>query len=362
MTYGDERRYMALVSNSQVQVEGVGEVGAIDVGLINIFKRVSTLVKAIISSEGDAFKTEILEGAENGRLVAKKPGRLLLKILKVSIPNDSEFNSLYVVEPYVEMAVKQIMQFDLYQLCLTLFHVRLIEEAQRLKDHFNKCVEVIREEARSKAFKAKVNSYQRSSNKNFKELIEYIDALFVRYSRLMVVRLDLSYSKENCDVTQADAARDRKRLFENARSNNMFANMVGWVWKLEHGPKKGFHYHMLFFFDGSKVRRDIVMATMIGRYWVDVITKGRGLYYNCNSGGFYYKSCGVGMVSHSDEQAREGLRNVALYLTKTDLFMKLRAGGRCIGKMNRPANKDPRGRPRALSCLAGNCEIVSESV
>lgn len=352
MTYGDERRYMALVSKSQVQVEGLGEVGAIDVGLINSFKRVSNLVKALVSSEGDAFQVEISEGTKNARLVAIKPGRLLLKILEVPIPNDSKFNSLYAVEPYVDMAVKRIMEFGLYQLHLTLFHGRLIEEVQRRTDHFNKCVEVIREEARSKAFKAKVNSYQRSSNKNYKELVGYIDALFVRYSRLLVVRLDLSYSKENCDVTQADAARDRKRLFENARSNNLFANMVGWVWKLEHGPMKGFHYHMLFFFDGSKVQQGIKIAWLIGQYWVDVVTKGRGLYYNCNRDYSYYKWCGVGMVSHSDEQAREGLRNAVLYLTKTDLFMKLKAEGRSIGKMNWPANKDPRGRPRAVINLS----------
>lgn len=119
---------------------------------------------------------------------------------------------------------------------------------------------------------------------------------------------------------------------------------------------------MLFFFDGSKVRRDIEIAWLIGQYWVDVVTKGRGLYYNCNRNCFYYKSCGVGMVSHSDAQARQGLRNAVLYLTKTDLFMRLRAEGRCIGKMNRPANKDPRGRPRALSCLVGDCEMFSEPV
>jgi len=105
---------------------------------------------------------------------------------------------------------------------------------------------------------------------------------------------------------------------------------------------------MMFFFDGSKVREDITKASLIGRYWTDVVTKGRGLYFNCNRVKFAYKSCGVGMVDHGDAELREGLRRAVIYLTKTDLYMKLQTEGRGMGKGLYPSPKGSRGRPRAL--------------
>ncbi|MNF98191.1 hypothetical protein D3C84_810450 [compost metagenome] len=112
----------------------------------------------------------------------------------------------------------------------------------------------------------------------------------------------------------------------------MFDDMVGYIWKLEHGPEKGFHYHVMFFFDGAKVREDITKAIQIGRYWTNVVTRGRGLYYNCNAAKRIYKSCGIGMVDHTNVQMRQGLQNAVVYLTKTDLYMKLQTEGRGMGK------------------------------
>lgn len=56
------------------------------------------------------------------------------------------------------------------------------------------------------------------------------------------------------------------------RSNKLFDNRVGYVWKLEYGIDKGFHYHMMI--------QDINIAKMIGEYWAAVITHYRGLYYS----------------------------------------------------------------------------------
>jgi len=39
---------------------------------------------------------------------------------------------------------------------------------------------------------------------------------------------------------------------------------LGYAWKLEWQPKKCFHYHMLFFFDGHQCRDDTTLAQQIG--------------------------------------------------------------------------------------------------
>jgi hypothetical protein len=345
---GDEERLVALQSKIRLKVEGIGQVGALDNGLIEILKSASLLVRKLISTEGDAFEIRGVDDFGNARLGSNAPGNILLKLVSTHIPSDSRFNALYKFEPYLEMAKNHLVKFDLYSLLLSWKMARPASDARKLMAHLNGCVDQIRQEVKSKRFQAKLNSYQRSSNKNYKELTEYVDALFERHSRLLVLRVDLSYSKENSKTTQTEAKRDRERLFENARSNKLFGEMVGYIWKLEHGPEKGFHYHMMFFFDGSKVREDITLAKRIGEYWTEVITKGRGLYYNCNAVKLAYKSCGIGMIEHADGNLREGLRNAVVYLTKTDLYMKLQTEGRGMGKGLYPIPKGSRGRPRAL--------------
>lgn len=347
MASNDEERLAALQSKIGLTVEGI-EVGALNNGLIAIMKSASWLVRRLIKTEGDAFKIRILDDFGNARLESNAPGNILLRLLKEHIPNGSRFNSLYKFEPYLDMAISRLVKFDLYPVLLSWYMERPASEARKLMAHLNRCVDQIRQEVKSKSFLAKLNSYQRSSNKNYKELTEYVDALFERHARLLVLRVDLSYSKENSKTTQDQAKQDRQRLFENARSNKLFGDMVGYIWKLEHGPEKGFHYHMMFFFDGSKVREDITLAKRIGEYWKEVITKGRGLYYNCNAVKLTYASCGIGMIEHADAELRAGLCKAVFYLTKTDLYMKLQTKGRGMGKGLYPSPKGARGRPRAV--------------
>lgn len=345
----DDKRLAALVSKIDMHVEGVGQVGALDAGLICTLKEASSLVEKLVKSKGDAFGLSALDEFDSACLEVNAPGKILLKLLRLHIPDDdTRFNALYTLEPYIEMAVDHVKKFGLYHPSLSWRLRRPVNETHKLMAYLNGCVDQIRQAVKTKSFIAKLNSYQRSSNKNYKGLKEYVDALFERHARLVVLRVDLSYSEENSKTEQDQAQRDRKRLFVNARSNKLFGDMVGYIWKLEHGPQKGFHYHMMFFFDGSKVREDITLAKRIGEYWKDVVTKGRGLYYNCNAVKLAYKSCGIGMIEHADVELRSGLWNAVVYLTKTDLYMKLQTEGRGMGKGSYPGPKDARGRPRAL--------------
>ncbi|PIB50724.1 inovirus-type Gp2 protein [Pseudomonas sp. 2995-1] len=349
MSVDIEERYTALVSKMDVHIKGVGQVGAVDAGLICTLKDASSVVGRLVRSQGDAFRLTATDEFGNSSLESYPSGKLLLRLVRLHMPDDNRFNALYTLEPYLEMAMSKVKEFDLYYHCMTWRFERPINETEMLMKHLNECVNQIRKSVKTKAFQARLNSYQRSSNKNYKELTGYVDALFERYSRLLVLRVDLSYSKENSKTTQAVAKQDRERLFGNSRSNKLFDDMVGYIWKLEHGPEKGFHYHMMFFFDGSKVREDVTLARRVGEYWADVVTKGRGLYFNCNANKHAYKTCGVGMIDHTQSALREALRGAVIYLTKTDLYMKLQTQGRGMGKGLSPAPKGARGRPRAVS-------------
>ncbi|WP_177325191.1 YagK/YfjJ domain-containing protein [Pseudomonas umsongensis] len=348
VSVSNDEREIALLSKCRIEL-GNGEIqGELDIGFVSELKLASIWVQKLIRTEGEAFTLRDVSRHGDPGLKRNYPGAILFKLLKMNVSQDERLRSLYTFEPYIALMVKQIEAFGLTYNLLRTVH-RESEDNAGLVQKLNSCVDSIRLEARSKAFQGKLKNYQRSSNKNYKELTEYVDALFERYSRLLVLRVDLGYREQHSKTTQAEAKQNREHLFRNTRSNKLFGDMVGYIWKLEHGPDKGFHYHMIFFFDGSKVREDGTLVKRIGQYWLDVITKGRGVYYNCNADKSRYKSCGIGMVDHRDSSMRDTLNSLAVpYLTKTDLYMKLQTTGRGMGKMERPRQKDPRGRPRVV--------------
>ena len=141
-------------------------------------------------------------------------------------------------------------------------------------------------------------------------------------------------------------------LLNNMRSHELSKHLLGYAWRLEYGSLKGFHYHTFFFFDGSKKREDVNIAKMIGEYWVNVITKGRGLYYNCNAKKDQYKHCGIGMINDSNTELRQGLEIAARYLTKQDYYAKMDFNdkdgkkARTFGKGEITKPKSSRGRRR----------------
>jgi hypothetical protein len=221
----------------------------------------------------------------------------------------------------------------------------------------------IRQELQSSGFRTRVYNAQRLSNKNAKGLLNYIDSLFAQYARLLVLRVDLGYQSSNVIRTEPDKQRkyleakhDRQRFLDNMGSNRLFEHLVGYAWKLEYGPDKGFHYHMLFFYDGSKVREDETLAMLIGEYWKNAITQGRGLYYNCNAFKQNYANLGIGMINYYDLALREGLNEAACYLTKTDHVARMLVAdnGRTFGRGEIAQPSDNKsGRPRSFASEAG---------
>lgn len=231
----------------------------------------------------------------------------------------------------------------------------------------NGFVDGIRNEVNSKAFKEIIYEHQRKTKKNHDSLMKYIDRLFGRHSRLLVLRIDLGYGKkderhdysyylkpqedDDIDIEKKcqQAQQHRENLFNNMRSNKLFEHLCGFAWRLEYGVMKGFHFHTLFFFDGAKVQNDVLIARKIGEYWVDVITKGSGIYYNCNANKKDYQYLGIGMINHTETELIENLKEkVSSYLVKPDYYVKMALTdkkARTFGK-GQIKPKNNRGRPR----------------
>jgi hypothetical protein len=230
-------------------------------------------------------------------------------------------------------------------------------------DVFNSLISNIRDIVNSRRFKKKVASRNVNSTRNFISLCNYVDRLFDRYPKLLVLRIDLSYwnksqgdpENHECalhDIPIERVVADRERFFNNIRRNKFGKDQVGYIWKLEYGYTKGHHIHLILFFDGSKKQKDAFLAQEIGEYWKNDITSGMGYCYNCNRDKSVYKKLGIGMINHYDNKLRDNLKIVLKYLTKKDqcLHRKLSVKCKVMGRGEMPQPKVSNvGRPRRLA-------------
>ena len=187
-------------------------------------------------------------------------------------------------------------------------------------------------------------------NKRFKSTVKYVDKLSEDYSKLIIVRVDLSYKKPySNNITLKEANKHINRMHNNMRSKpSIFRDMVGYVFKKEFTKDKGVHLHAIFIFDGQKVQKDAFKGDEIGKYWVEQITKGQGSFHNCNRND--YKQKGIGMLDHRDSEKRKILNDeVISYLCKNEQdigVLKTSKRAKAFTRGVMPNGKRNKGSPR----------------
>ena len=191
---------------------------------------------------------------------------------------------------------------------------------------------------------------RRNSRNNYQRLRQLMDALFARYGRLTVLRVDLNYTAMDGPYIDYETARyHREQLCGMFHTHELFNHLLGFAWKLEWKPKKSFHYHFLFFFHGHQVQEDVTQARRIGELWARSITGGQGHYRNCNRNAeniYHYNA--LGRIDYHDFEKQRGLDYIARYLTKIDEYAEMLVTGRKFQTSSMPdVPVGPRpGRPR----------------
>ncbi len=304
-----------------------------DLDIVQTQRWLLSVLKKVLRSETEVFIVT-QSGSYNRMGYLLKEAISGLTLLENSL---SEYQQLH---PTIRLFSSILQKYNLTELSVT--------EATTISD----VLRCFREEAQSVTHKRQLRNFQRAASKNLKGAMDYVDHLFEHHARLLVVRVDLSWRKDfvNNQTISTDIARlHRKRLFKRLQSHPLFQDCLGYIWKLEYGKYKGFHYHTCFFFDGSKVRGDITLARRIGHLWEKEVTEGQGLYFNCNAITSTYAQSGIGDIHYTNQEKRRALQRVITYITKVDTAVRLslpqraRTFGRseCILQ-----NSERRGRPR----------------
>ncbi|PMQ05107.1 hypothetical protein DyAD56_11045 [Dyella sp. AD56] len=217
----------------------------------------------------------------------------------------------------------------------------------------NACVTAIRNEAKSAAFRNRLDKHLKLVRNNTRSALDLVHALFGLYSQLLVIRIDLSYERHPrkgwlaLPVMDGDAFSDRARLIRYLM-RKCPCRPVAYVWKTEWAEHTGWHTHLLLFFDGNRHQHDISIARMLGKHWNEEITRGKGRHHISNFD--QHQARGVGRIRYDDAAKLWALCTIVVpYVTKTDYYLKLvvppktRTFGRS-GLPKIPAKK--MGRPR----------------
>ena len=181
--------------------------------------------------------------------------------------------------------------------------------------------------------------------------MEYTELLLEHYSKLAVIRVDLSYKQNKRRfVDISDFRQDIRKLLDRLQDGDRhFSDLQGYMYALEQGAQKGYHAHFLLFYDGSRVKFDRHIADCIIDTWKE-ITGEAGQGYNCNTkqNRKSYQERGndaLGSVSRGDNAKRANVLKIVRYFTapdKTEQYLRVRDKNMQTfghGKFNRPSRR-----------------------
>lgn len=178
------------------------------------------------------------------------------------------------------------------------------------------------------ALSIKQQSYSQmmQENNNKEELQSYVRRVLNKYTKSLVIRIDLSYAFDSRDkVLLDDFANHMERLRQHiSNKQTCFEDLTGFAWAVEQGIDKGIHCHLWLVYDGSKRQADFHIGKAVGEKWLK-ITNGLGEYHNSNTSeikALYERigQLGIGRIHRNSQQEIEIAVNTALYLTKPDKF------------------------------------------
>ena len=347
--YSDDLDDYSLDSSGEFEYE----VLTAEEGLLEQLKQIEPVVMQVLSS-GEQLYSAVVNKRGGLAFQATPLGKQLLVVLKSGVGEFSYYFPLYDLNPYVALLFECAEKFDSLLLISSTAKI-LPSEISNEVAIINSLVDDLRKEAAGGKFKKIIKKFVRAENKRARSLGQYIEALFEKHSRMVVIRLDLSYETgflrgRNDLLKCLDQVKgDWAKLQGDLHKGVPIKGMLGFACKLEYGHLKGFHFHLLVFYDGARYRKDVVLAKFIGEHWWREITKGKGRYFNCNNKKQSYRFPGIGVISRFDTELISNLKTVvAAYLVKTDYWLRFSSGcGRSFFRGNMPKfDGVKRGRPR----------------
>lgn len=184
--------------------------------------------------------------------------------------------------------------------------------------------------------------YKEQQQRNRASIQSYMRTIIKDHHKLLLVRVDLSYTKQrHGQIGFQDFYQHVQKLRQLLKDQHgCFAELKGYVLKLEQGKDKGFHAHLLFIYNGSKRQNDTFLGQAVIDKWREIVGEG-AIGNNCNSVKHKqrYRQTGrlaLGMLHRDDEQMINNVTVMLNYFASEDKYdqnlLVRYAGTRCLSK------------------------------
>ena len=307
-------------------------------------------------------KNQCREGMYPLQRIGKKANAYLIDALLVPAREMFAHFPVHTFHPFIALFMDCAIEVGLHE-CIERQSCVVFEPTRwhSLRTEF---VDLMRTRRSKRTFCRALRAHKNRCARNMRSAEEYVDGLFDHYSRLLVLRVDLSFNMgmdAAHDWSKARAYRESLISFLNRDLPKLLQSekhkeegkkpipLAGYLIGTEYGADTGWHFHVTIFLDGDHFWKDEAIASFITSQWRSSLTGGNGRYHSCNLFKESYNELGIGMVHYDKAEKRQILKSrVTQYACKGCYYAAAQIGpnDRLLNKGSLPKKKSTGGRPR----------------
>lgn len=246
----------------------------------------------------------------------RKPRHFYEKLTDLMIEFDEVYHRDFYYSASIDAMIELLLDMDAYlngreQLLNRLTELSFIDIQRSFKRHYRR-------------HKRQLRDHRYSESENTKNLVQRMNDISDKYSRILVVRVDLAYPLKYQDqVGIQEFSDDMKVLCTRlCDQDTIFKGLIEYAWALEQGEDKGYHCHLLLVYKGSERRSAYWLANQVGKLW-GKITEGQGCHFNCHTATYLKQfsdrnRLGIGMIYRNDPEQVNNMLNTVKYLVRPE--------------------------------------------
>jgi hypothetical protein len=186
-------------------------------------------------------------------------------------------------------------------------------------------------------------------NKNFNidkqlngQLIAHLNHLQNKYSKILPIRADIHYAKDDELSTDIETTKNEITFFL-WQAMQFELDIVGYAVVMEFNQNEHIHFHSIFYVNGQKRQKYYPIYAVLERLWHELTN---GYLYDCQRNN--YRINGLKMINHYDHEAFCSTCYMLSYLAKTEQkepFKRRYSDCLFLSEVLPPSH---RGKPRTL--------------
>ncbi|EOL8949502.1 inovirus-type Gp2 protein [Cronobacter dublinensis] len=144
----------------------------------------------------------------------------------------------------------------------------------------------------------------------------HVDELFIKYSKLILLRIDFAYLKYSDEFTQQDIhglCSDMTQLEHRLTEIN---GIAGYAWVAEYGVDHRYHSHCAIFINAQLRNKAWPVFMEIEKQWKN-ITDNEGYAHRCTPQ-LRYKVRSEDMTSHDNKAGVDAMKYIISYMAKIE--------------------------------------------